>query len=159
MSNLANFALSMLAYQEGRKPSKLRKLMFCGLGVHRSNEYKSDRNIYEYCHDCGKTEQTRSAPIMAALRQRPTPLTDDYILHLINVYDNDSDRRKMDMYWIKTVVAMDVLGAKSVEEWDDRFGEDSRSEGYKKARARIARILFQDGKLTQQIATEIGAFD
>lgn len=71
--NLANFALSMLAFQAGRKSSLLWKLMFCGLGLHRAYEYKSDRNSYKYCHHCGKTEHIRSAPITEALRQRPTP--------------------------------------------------------------------------------------
>lgn len=96
-------------------------------------EYKTGRNTYEYCHDCGKTEQTRSASVMEALRQRPALLTDDYIRHLIDVHDSDPDRRKMDMYRIETVIAMDALGAKSVEEWDNHFDDNSRSEGYKKA--------------------------
>lgn len=73
--------------------------------------------------------------------------------------DNDPDRRKMDMYYIETVVAMDAIGAKTLNEWDDYFGDEARGSGYKKAHARIGRILFQDGKLSQEEATEFGAFD
>jgi hypothetical protein len=93
---------------------------------------------------------------MDALRKRPLPLTDDYIRHLIEVYDDDPNRTQMDHYWIETVVAMDAVGAKTLWEWD--YCSDTKT-GYKEAQARITRILFQDGKLSQELAIRAGAFD
>jgi len=87
------------------------------------------------------------------------PLTDDYIRNLIEIGDNDPNANGLDRYMLNTVVAMDIVGAKNLWEWDHLFSDEKISSVYEKTQARIARILFQDGKLSQELATQAGAFD
>jgi hypothetical protein len=144
---LASSYFSAEAKREGKHPSLFRRFFLCRQEKHRAHEYKKGHARYSYCQDCGETKYIGcSSRVLWAIKNRPHPLTDDYIRHMMCQYDNDTERTNMDRHAIQTVIAMDACNVQTVDEWDI-LPEKTISSGYEKAAQRITRILREDGKI------------
>lgn len=112
----------------------------------------------EFLQSLLRNKKVNISSTTAALRGRPFPLTDECIRRLLNTYENDQNRNGLDFHNIETAIAIDEIGLRTRDEWDNRSNNIDRGKGYKKAKVRIAKILFEDNKISREDAEGLGIF-